>query len=66
MLFVVELGGRSFVEVAKVQDGWWWGSGMTGIMLKVGSGYFGMFVLDNAKGIMRNVVGCVEPIAWYG
>jgi hypothetical protein len=44
MLFVVELGGRSFVEVAKVQDGWGWGSGMIVIMLKVGSGYFGMFV----------------------
>jgi hypothetical protein len=44
MLFVVELGGRSFVEGAKVQDGWGWGSGMIVIMLKVGSGYFGMFV----------------------
>jgi hypothetical protein len=39
---------------------------MIGSMLKVGYGNFGMFVLDNAKGIMRNVAGCAEPIAWCG
>jgi hypothetical protein len=66
MLFVVVLGGRSFVELAKVRDGWGWRSGMIGSMLKVGSGNFGMFVLDNAKVIMRNVVVCLEPIAWCG
>jgi hypothetical protein len=66
MLFVVELGGRSFVEMAKVQDGWGWHSGMIGSILKVESGNFGMFVLDNVKGIMRNVASCAEPIAWCG
>jgi hypothetical protein len=66
MLFVVERGGRSFVELAKVQDGWGWCSGVISSMLKVGSVNFGMFVLDNAKGIMRNVAGCAEPIAWCG
>jgi hypothetical protein len=66
MLFVVELSGRSFVELAKVQDGWRWRSGMIGSMLKVGSGNFGMFALDNVNGIIRNVVGCAEPIAWCG
>jgi hypothetical protein len=39
---------------------------MVGSMLKVGSGNFGMFVLDNAKGIMRNVAGYAESIAWCG
>jgi hypothetical protein len=39
---------------------------MIGSMLKVGSRNFGMFVLDNVKGIMRNVAGCAEPIAWCG
>jgi hypothetical protein len=66
MLFEVELGGRSFVVLAKVQDGWGWHSSLIGRMLKVGFGNFGMFVLDNVKGIMRNVVGCVEPIVWCG
>jgi hypothetical protein len=66
MLFVVELDGRSFVEQAKVQDDWGWYRGMIGSMLKVGSGNFGMFMMDNAKGIMRNVPGCTEPIAWCG
>jgi hypothetical protein len=63
---MVEMGGRSFVELANVQDGWGWHSGMIGSMLKVGSGNFGMFVLDNTKGIMRNVDVCAEPIAWCG
>jgi hypothetical protein len=66
MLFVVEQGGRSFAELAEVQDGWGWRSGMIGSMLEVGSGNFGMFVLDNAKGMMRNVVGCTKPITWCG
>jgi hypothetical protein len=39
---------------------------MIGSMLKVGSGNFGMFVLDNVNGIMRHVAGCMEPIAWCG
>jgi hypothetical protein len=32
-------------------------------VLEIGSGNFGMLVLDNAEGRMRNVVGCAEPIA---
>jgi hypothetical protein len=39
---------------------------MNDSMLKVGSGNFGMFVLNNVKGIMRNVADCAEPIAWCG
>jgi hypothetical protein len=39
---------------------------MIGSMLKVGSENFGMFVLDYAKGIMRNVAGCAVHIAWCG
>jgi hypothetical protein len=39
---------------------------MIGSMLKVGSRNLGMFVLDNVKGIMRNVAGCTELIAWCG
>jgi hypothetical protein len=63
---VVGLGGRSFVELTKVQDSWEWRNGMIGSMLKIGSENFGMFVLDTANGIMRNVVGCAESIAWCG
>ena len=54
------------MELAKVRDGWGWRSGMIGSMLKVRSENFGMLVLDNANGIMRNVAGCVEHIAWCG
>jgi hypothetical protein len=60
---VVEEGGRLFVELAEVEDGWWWRSGMIGSMLEIGLGNFGMLVLDNAEGRMTNVVGCAEPIA---
>jgi hypothetical protein len=31
-------------------------------MLEIESGNFGMLVLDNAEGRMRNVAGCAEPI----
>jgi hypothetical protein len=63
---VVEQGGRLFVELAEVEDGWWWHSGMISSVLEIGSRNFGMLVLDNAEGKMRNVAGCAEPIAWYG
>jgi hypothetical protein len=63
---VVEQGGRLFVELAEVADGWWWRSGMIGSMLKIRCENFGMLVLDNAEDRMRNVAGCVQPIAWYG
>jgi hypothetical protein len=36
---------------------------MTGNMLEIGSGNFGMLVLDNVEGTMGNVVGYAEPNA---
>jgi hypothetical protein len=57
-------GDRLFVELAKVEDGWWWHSGMIGNMLEVGFGYFGMLGLDNTEGRMENIVGGTKPIAW--
>jgi hypothetical protein len=60
---VVEHGGRLFVELAKVEDGWWWCSGMIGNLLEILSGNFGMLVLDNAEGRMQNVAGYAKPIA---
>jgi hypothetical protein len=59
---VVGQGGRLFVELAEVEDGWWWRSGIISSMLEIGSGNFGMLVLDNAEGWMGNVAGCAEPI----
>jgi hypothetical protein len=35
-------------------------------MLEIGSGNFGMLVLDNAEGRMENVASYEEPIAYYG
>jgi hypothetical protein len=66
MLFVLEQGGRSFMELAEVQDGWGWCSDMVGSMLEIGSGNFGMLVLDNAEGMVRNVADYAEPIASCG
>jgi hypothetical protein len=59
-------GDRLIVELAEVEDGWYWCSGMAGNMLEIGYGYFGMLVLDNARGRMGSVAGCVEPTAWCG
>jgi hypothetical protein len=56
-------GGRLFVELAEVEDDWWWHSCMIGSMLEIGSKKFDMLVLDNAEVRMRNVVGWAEPIA---
>jgi hypothetical protein len=39
---------------------------MIGNMPEVGSGYFGMLVLDNTRGGMVSVVGYAERTAWYG
>jgi hypothetical protein len=63
---VVEQGGRLFVRLVEVEDGWGWRSGMIGNMLAIGLGNFGMLVLDNAEGRMGGVAGYVEPIAWCG
>jgi hypothetical protein len=50
---VVEQGGRLFVELSEVEDGWWWRSGMIGSMLEIGFRNFGMLVLDNAEDRIR-------------
>jgi hypothetical protein len=55
--------GRLFVELAEVEDGWWWCIGMIGCMLEIGSGNFGMLVLDNAEDRMGYIASCAEPIA---
>jgi hypothetical protein len=60
---VVGQGGRLFVELAEVEDGWYWRNGMVGNMLEIGSGYFGMLVLDNAGGRMGCAAGCAELTA---
>jgi hypothetical protein len=39
---------------------------MVGSMLEIGSGNFGMLVLDNAEGMVRNVADYAEPIASCG
>jgi hypothetical protein len=54
------------VELAEVGDGWCWHSGMAGNMLEIGSGYFGMLVLDDPGGRMGSVASCAEPTAWRG
>jgi hypothetical protein len=63
---VVGRGGRLFVELAEVEDGWYWRSGMVGNMPEIGYGYFGMLVLDNVRGRMGSAAGCAEPTAWCG
>jgi hypothetical protein len=63
---VVEGGGRLFVELPEVEDGWWWHSGIVGNMLEIGPGYFGMLVSDNVGGRIGSVAGYAEPIAWCG
>jgi hypothetical protein len=59
-------GGRLFVELAEVGDGWWWRSGMIGNMSGIGPSYCGMLVSDNEGGRMGSVAGYAEPIAWCG
>jgi hypothetical protein len=54
------------VELAEVEDGWYWRSGMVGNMPEIGYGYFGMLVLDNVRGRMGSAAGCAEPTAWCG
>jgi hypothetical protein len=60
------VGGRLFVELAEVDDGWYWRNGMVGNMSKIGSDYFGMLVLGNVGGMIGSVAGCAEPTAWCG
>jgi hypothetical protein len=54
------------VELVKVEGDWLWCSGMTGNIPEVGIGYFGRLGLESAEGIMGNIAGDAEPIAWCG
>jgi hypothetical protein len=60
---VVEQGGRLFVGLAKVEDGWWW---CIGNMLVIGLGNFDTLVLGNVEGRMGSDAGYAGPIAWCG
>jgi hypothetical protein len=60
---VVEQGGRLFVGLAKVEDGWWW---RIGNMLVIGLGNFDMLVLGNVEGRMGSDAGYAGLIAWCG
>jgi hypothetical protein len=53
-----------FVELAKVMDDWLWHSGMIGNKPRLGLGCFGRLVVGNVKGMMENITGGGEPIAW--
>jgi hypothetical protein len=52
------------VELAKVENGWLWRSGMTGSMPGVGFCCYDWLVAKNVKGRMANIAGGEEPIAW--
>jgi hypothetical protein len=52
------------MDMEKAEDDWLWRSDVTGNM--VGFGYFGRFGLESVEGMMGNIVGGVEPIAWCG
>jgi hypothetical protein len=52
------------VELAKVEDGWLWHSGMTGSLPEVWFGCYDSLVVENAEGRMGNITGSEEPIAW--
>jgi hypothetical protein len=66
MLSVELAEGMLSVGLAKVEDGLLWHNGVTGNMLEVEFGYFGKLGLKNAKGMMGNIIGGVEPNAWCG
>jgi hypothetical protein len=46
--------GMLFLELAKLEDGWLWYSGMIGNKSERGLGYFGKVVVETAKGMMEN------------
>jgi hypothetical protein len=52
------------MDMEKAEDDWLRRSDVTGNM--VGFGYFGRFGLESVEGMMGNIVGGVEPIAWCG
>jgi hypothetical protein len=58
--------GMLSVELLKVGDGWLWRSGMTGNMLEVGIGFFGVFVVDKVKDKMVSITGGWESTACCG
>jgi hypothetical protein len=51
------VGDRLFVELAKVEDGWWLHSGSIGNRPEVGRGCFGMSVVEIAKDKMGSIDG---------
>jgi hypothetical protein len=50
-------GGRLFLELAKVKDGWWLHSGRIGNRPELGHGCFAMSVVEIAKDKMGSIVG---------
>jgi hypothetical protein len=52
---VASARGMLSVELAKVEDGWLWHSGMTGSILGVGFGCYDRLVAENVKGRMGNI-----------
>jgi hypothetical protein len=52
------------VELAKVENGWLWRSGMTGSMPGVGFHFYDRLVLENAKGRVGNIAAGGEHTAW--
>jgi hypothetical protein len=53
-----------FVKLAMVVDSWLWHSGMTGNRPELEFDYFGWLVVERARGMMENIVGGGESIAW--
>jgi hypothetical protein len=43
---------------------WLWHSGLTGNRPELEFGYFGWLVVERARGMMENIVGGGESIAW--
>jgi hypothetical protein len=57
MLSVELAEGMLSVGLTKDEDGWLWRNGVTGNMMEVQFGYFGKLGLENAEGMMENIVG---------
>jgi hypothetical protein len=55
MLSVGLAEGMLSVELAEVEGGWLWCSGMIDSMSEVGLGYFGVFVVERVKDMMVSI-----------
>jgi hypothetical protein len=51
------MGDRLFVELVKVEDGWWLRSGKIGNRSKLGHGCFGMSVVEIVNGKVGSIAG---------